>query len=89
MEIGSGNISVHACLDYTLMDYSHSDYHRLDYKAIWTIPNWTTCPTYDVWTIAVWTTNIAKGTTDPKIAFISHKITVHSSQVLNILQFQN
>ena len=34
--------------------------------------------------------NIAKGTTDPRVEFISQfKITVDSSQILNILQFQN
>ena len=30
--------------------------------------------------------NIAKGTTDPRVEFISQD---HSSQILNILQFQN
>ena len=32
------------------------------------------------------TINIAKGTTDPRVEFISQD---HSSQILNLLQFQN
>ena len=41
----------------------------------------------DDWFTKVWG-KIAKGTTDPRVEFISQDL-VHSSKILNILQFQN
>ena len=34
-------------------------------------------------------TNIAKGTTDPRVEFISQDHSTHFTDILNILQFQN